>query len=761
MGLSRKKLVYISFFSLLQIILIGTSSYFLYTSPSVGITVEWDKALQCWKVESTEAWSALKEGDLIKSIGGVEIGYPHLQQNLYELDSRKEVLAWFQARKELYRKLSEKNVNFKIIRELGELTINLQPGKAGWSFLSSRNIFYLLHVLSFLIVGLAVVCKKGENKEHFILYFMCSWSVVAFITLFTIFTRKLSVEPHFESLMFLVNAASRMPFVSMYIMHMALLVPKKSVILERVPWLPLIWYPAGVLMISSLNPGLFLKVYGLWFVLVAAIAAHDFLHCSNSVERGMCKWAAAGFFSGLLPVMILSVIPLKLTGNCLVRPEIAASTLVLAPICIAFAINRYRLMGIDDLFEGALVYAATIALLVIIDIFLMSVLSSEFGRQLELRPTGRIVLSLAVTISIYAAVRERLRLYIKKLFGRAPGEERDVIAAFTRAASGEPPDSIAKVLQDSIRNGFKPKALKLISREEEERGVSAFNGKSEPVILWESPLKDIQPQEEMLLALPLGRGDEADYVLFLGELPTGEIYGSYEIGILRSLLVHARLLYENAWLYDENLRYCRTIIEEGKKHLVEKEKILRDLHDGIGGIMTNIGLLSAVAQKSASAADSQKPLSTISELSREGLTEIRTIMHSLDGESLTWEGLAADFRGLGAKMIEPNGMAFQMEISLCDQRQRPGSLLYLNLLRIYKECLNNIVKHSEAHRVQVRFETGIEKIALCVQDDGVGIGESGPKQGRGLPHMRARAEDIGGALSVSSGRGTIVKLEVP
>ena len=74
---------------------------------------------------------------------------------------------------------------------------------------------------------------------------------------------------------------------------------------------------------------------------------------------------------------------------------------------------------------------------------------------------------------------------------------------------------------------------------------------------------------------PSWKGQEAEYVLFSGELPGGKLYRGHELGILRSLLRQAKLLYENAWLY-----------EEEKKHLSEKEKIFRDLHDGIGGIMS-------------------------------------------------------------------------------------------------------------------------------------------------------------------------------
>jgi signal transduction histidine kinase len=249
-------------------------------------------------------------------------------------------------------------------------------------------------------------------------------------------------------------------------------------------------------------------------------------------------------------------------------------------------------------------------------------------------------------------------------------------------------------------------------------------------------------------------------VVLLGELPGGKLYSSRELGILRSLLREAKLLYENAWLYDENLRQCRLILEEEKRHLSEKETIIRDLHDGLGGITTNISLLSEVAGKSSSVSTMKSSLATIAELSREGLAEIRAFMHSLEHESLTWPGLVSDLKSFGSKIIESNGMGFKLESTLEKTPGRPGSLLFLNLFRIYREALTNIVKHSGAARVRVRLEIGPERIVLAVEDDGAGFVAGRVRKGRGLAHMEKRVRGIGGTLSVQSAQGTRVHLEV-
>jgi len=75
--------------------------------------------------------------------------------------------------------------------------------------------------------------------------------------------------------------------------------------------------------------------------------------------------------------------------------------------------------------------------------------------------------------------------------------------------------------------------------------------------------------------------------------------------------------YQREWYTRKEFLQNKMVKEfEEKNHLMEKEGILRDLHDGIGSIATNIGLLAELALKSSSPDEIRKMLATISELSR-------------------------------------------------------------------------------------------------------------------------------------------------
>ncbi len=211
---------------------------------------------------------------------------------------------------------------------------------------------------------------------------------------------------------------------------------------------------------------------------------------------------------------------------------------------------------------------------------------------------------------------------------------------------------------------------------------------------------------------------------------------------------------------EEKVKLYEERIAEEKRHLLEKEKILMDLHDGIGGITTNISILSELGQKAADLADVKKTLATISRLSREGISEIRSFMHSLDTRELSWRTLAAELRNQGTNMLEPHGIAFDMESAVADDgHEQPGSLLWVNLFKIYKEALTNVVKHSKADAVKVVLKVFQRVLLLTVDDNGIGW-EVNRGNGRGLSNMKRRAEEIGGTLTVSSGQGSKVRVDI-
>jgi signal transduction histidine kinase len=83
-----------------------------------------------------------------------------------------------------------------------------------------------------------------------------------------------------------------------------------------------------------------------------------------------------------------------------------------------------------------------------------------------------------------------------------------------------------------------------------------------------------------------------------------------------------------------------------------------------------------------------------------------------------------------------------------------------NIFFIYKETLNNIVKHAEAKSVEIELDIKDHEIFLSIKDDGIGFNTSASFNGNGLKNIKARAKEINADLSFESspGHGSLLKL---
>ncbi|OGW28000.1 MAG: hypothetical protein A2X56_08665 [Nitrospirae bacterium GWC2_57_13] len=217
---------------------------------------------------------------------------------------------------------------------------------------------------------------------------------------------------------------------------------------------------------------------------------------------------------------------------------------------------------------------------------------------------------------------------------------------------------------------------------------------------------------------------------------------------------------EKARFYQESVRQYQQRIEEEQRYAEEKESILRDLHDGVGGLTTNVGLLAELAMKKEDLSEIRQALATISSLAQEGVSEIRSFMGSLESKDMTWDSLAADLRSKGMNTLGPHNIQFSMSTSISETVAFPGSLFCLNFFRIYKEALTNVVKHSKAASVDVKLTVEEGKLELLIQDDGRGEQEKAGT-GRGIANMKIRAREAGGSLIIDRTKGTVVSLEIP
>jgi signal transduction histidine kinase len=186
----------------------------------------------------------------------------------------------------------------------------------------------------------------------------------------------------------------------------------------------------------------------------------------------------------------------------------------------------------------------------------------------------------------------------------------------------------------------------------------------------------------------------------------------------------------------------------------ERQRIMRELHDGLGAKLVAAQLRIDRAELDREGLSRElRACLTDMRLATEALTPGEAELGALIGNFLfRWEGLLRD-AGVRA--------AWQVELPAAGQHVPP--YVALQLLRVMQEALSNVLRHADAHRVQLRLAHDGRALVLAIEDDGRGIAPGGAAAGRGLPDMRSRAGAIGArfVLEAPPGGGTRVGLHLP
>jgi len=202
-------------------------------------------------------------------------------------------------------------------------------------------------------------------------------------------------------------------------------------------------------------------------------------------------------------------------------------------------------------------------------------------------------------------------------------------------------------------------------------------------------------------------------------------------------------------------------LEKKKQHLKEKDLLVKDLHDGIGGIVSNIAMLAQYGLGRMELESCRTTLKKITELATEGVDEVRSFMNSTESGESAWSDLLAEIKDHADRMLAHHQIQFDASGEIDLGLPPIGSFRYLNILRISREMVTNIIKHAQANRVNLVFRATGDRFQLCITDNGIGFDSSVVKR-RGLANMLSRASDVGGSISMtSSSAGTTLNLVLP
>lgn len=201
---------------------------------------------------------------------------------------------------------------------------------------------------------------------------------------------------------------------------------------------------------------------------------------------------------------------------------------------------------------------------------------------------------------------------------------------------------------------------------------------------------------------------------------------------------------------------ARRVLELGQAAAQERERIVREMHDGIGG-----QLMTALRGVERGAFSSDK----VAELLQESLDDLRLIIDASAATSQLLPALAG-WRSRWDPRLEALGIELQWQVDEALGHQALTPTVVLQLMRILQEAVINSVKHAQAGVVRVEATISGHQLLLRVLDDGVGLpvqGDSSVAGRHGLRSMQARALAIGAEWSIGAapGGGTAVQVQLP
>jgi len=188
----------------------------------------------------------------------------------------------------------------------------------------------------------------------------------------------------------------------------------------------------------------------------------------------------------------------------------------------------------------------------------------------------------------------------------------------------------------------------------------------------------------------------------------------------------------------------------------ERARLARDLHDGLGSILTGAKLNLMEMKKGVKSeyADKEHFDKTLVLLD-ESIREMRRVAHHLMPDSLSRFGLKAAVSDFCSNLPS-------VRFAYYGEESRLEPKLEAMIYRSVHELVNNALKHSEANNIIVQIIKEDDRIAFTVQDDGRGFDPSAVNQGMGLQNIRTRVDSYNGIFDIDSrtGEGTEINVEI-
>ena len=196
-----------------------------------------------------------------------------------------------------------------------------------------------------------------------------------------------------------------------------------------------------------------------------------------------------------------------------------------------------------------------------------------------------------------------------------------------------------------------------------------------------------------------------------------------------------------------------------------RTRIAADLHDDIGSSLSQISVLSEVLRKQLPTPEPpvSKNLSLITRVSLEALDSMSDIVWAINPQRDHLSDLVRRMRRVASEALPARDIEFTFTGPPIEHDLRVGADLRRQVFLMFKETINNLVRHSNCTLSAIDLRIEGTCLVLTVIDNGRGFDPEQINEGNGLISLHRRARSLGGETVVTSrkGEGTTIMIKVP
>ena len=236
--------------------------------------------------------------------------------------------------------------------------------------------------------------------------------------------------------------------------------------------------------------------------------------------------------------------------------------------------------------------------------------------------------------------------------------------------------------------------------------------------------------------------------------------------IIAGLSIYRRKQVQNKLALQETInieqeKAARAVIEAEEN---ERKRIAAELHDGVGQMMSAAKMNLSVFESELPFADDaqKKSFENVINLVDLSCKEVRSVSHQMMPNALLKKGLADAIREFIDRI---DHRVIQVSLHAEGLREKLDANTETVLYRVIQECVNNVLKHAQASRLDISLIKDTDGISVTIEDNGKGFDASKIKdaEGIGVKNIRSRVQFLKGTVEFDSspGQGTLVAIHIP